>query len=52
METLIVIKKKELWEVSKNGVIWGMFADKEKAQEFAKKYSQLHPNTETWEIGE
>ncbi len=52
MEDLIVLKKKEMWTVTKNGIIWGVFADKEKAQEFAKKYSQINPNTETWEIGE
>lgn len=50
MENFIVMKKKELWTVSKNGIIWGVFADQQEAEDFTAKYEKTNPSAQVWRI--
>ena len=50
MENFIVLKRKELWTVSKNGIVWGVFAEESEARSFLAKYKQTNPMAELWEV--
>lgn len=50
MDNFLVLKKRDLWTVSKNGIVWGVFAEEADARTFVDKYRQINPGSELWEV--